>query len=503
MLEDYAEFLKSKTLVVPNYGFEVAPNELISDLFDFQRDLVRWSLKKGRAALFATTGMGKTRMYLAWASAIHKRTGGNILVLAPLGVVLQSVEEGYKVGVHVTYARNQSQAANSGITITNYEMLQHFDPSKFIGVVLDESSILKAFAGKIKKALVAAFKKTPFRLCCTATPSPNDTVELTNHADFLGVMNPRDMLTIFFTTKGVTKTDGRFRLKKHARDAFFKWLSSWAMSLTKPGDLGYDDGDYALPPLTITPVIVDSNWTAPGQLPGFTTALKGVVERSQARRASLEQRVSATADLISRQPKEQWIIWCGLNDEAAMIKKALETPHSRWDCFKAENGEEIQYSEYYRPYPFLGTFAEVRGNDSPEYKAETLSAFAKGEIQVLITKTQIAGFGLNFQSCARMIFLGLGDSYEEYFQAIRRCYRFGQRRPVEAYIVLSEIEQVVFDNVLRKEREAEELMRELVAHVAQFEQAEIKGLTGQVEYLPTMPMVLPDWLRSYEEVIAC
>lgn len=460
-MSTYQEFLDTKRLVAPTVGIEI-PEELISDkLFAFQKALVYWSLRKGRNGLFAGTGLGKTAMQLEWSRHVHERTNENVLILAPLGVARQTVREGEKFGIEARYCRAQSEVRR-GITVTNYEMLHRFDISGFGAVVLDESSILKNFSGKVKRQLIQTFREIPLRLCCTATPAPNDVVELCNHADFLSVMSSQEMMSTFFTPKGQDSASGQFRLKGHARNDFWRWLASWSMTLSKPSDLGFSDGGFALPPLEILPSIVESDWKPSDKL--FFTELHGVTERAEVRRATIEARVERTYDLVTRDP-QQWLVWCGLNDEGRLLKKALG------------RGEVIE------------------GSDSPERKAEVLEAFADGQVQILLTKPSIAGFGLNFQSCARMAFLGLSDSYEQYFQAIRRCWRFGQLRPVKAYIVLSEIEQAVYDNVLRKEAEALEMQQELVKYVSEFERAEISSAGHHIDYEPNTEMEIPRWLQ--------
>lgn len=469
-MTEYAAFLAGKRLVFADAGIDVPAGDLHPALFPFQRDVTRWSLRKGRSAIFAGTGLGKTLMQLDWARHAAERS----LVIAPLAVAHQTVAEGARWGIPATYARSQSDAARCGITVTNYERMDRFDPDAFGAVVLDESSILANFSGKTKKSLVAAFRETPMRLCCTATPAPNDTVELTNHADFLGIMAPAEMLATFFTPKGgngaggSTEADHKFRLKAHARADFFRWLASWSMSLAKPSDLGYPDGGYDLPPLRIDPVIVPADYRPPGML--FFVALKGVTERAAVRRATVADRVAATVDLVAAEPGEQWILWCGLNAEAASLAAAIPGA------------------------------VEVRGSDAAETKAARLLAFAAGETRVLVTKPSIAGFGLNLQSCARMAFVGIGDSYQTYYQSIRRCWRFGQEREVVAHVVLSEPERAVYDNVLRKEREAAELTRELVARVAAFERDELRATDRDDDpYRPTRPVAIPDWLRDDED----
>lgn len=436
----YQDFLTQKRLVAVPSGFAVPPDDISRHLFPFQRDLVRWSLAKGRAALFATTGMGKTRMQLEWARHVCQATGGRALILAPLAVGQQTIDEGRAIGITVTPARRQSEATPVGITITNYEMVDHFDASQFVGVVMDESSILKAYDGKTRTKLIETFSATPYRLCCTATPAPNDQAELANHAEFLGIMSRVEMLAAFFV-----HDDEGWRLKGHAQDAFYRWLASWSMSLRLPSDLGYPDDGYILPPLTIEPIILPTDYKPAGML--FATGLKGITDRAGVRRDTLSERVQRAADSINADTSEPWIAWVGLNDEGRALAELV-------------------------PDAVL-----IEGHQSPEVKTALLGRFLSGEARVLITKLRISGFGLNLQHCARMVFVGLGDSYEQYFQGIRRCYRFGQTRPVVAQIILTEPESVIVENVRRKEQEAEHMAAELVKHVAAFERSEIGGIT--------------------------
>jgi SNF2-related domain/Helicase conserved C-terminal domain len=452
----YAEFLETKRLVVPAAGIDATDADLHRALFDFQRDLTRWALRKGRAALFCHPGLGKTLMQLAWAEQIGRRT----LILAPLAVAQQTVREGAKFGIPVIYARRQSQAAPHGITVTNYEMLQHFDPVLFDAVVLDESSILRSFDGKTRTALIKAFKDTPYRLCCTATPAPNDISEIANHAQFLGVMSRVEMLASFF----VHDDDG-WRLKGHAAEPFYRWLASWGMSLTLPSDLGYPDEGFELPPLNIRPELVRVDVTPPGQL--FFTSLHGIQDRIAVRRATLDARVEAALEIVRREPDEKWLIWCGLNDEQDAIAEALGS-----SC------------------------VSIQGSDSPDQKVQREADWREGSTPILVSKPLAFGFGMNWQHCARMVFVGLGDSYEQYFQAIRRCHRFGQEREVRVWVVLSEAESEVYQNVLRKERDATRLTRYLVRHVASFEQEELAAQSGRAAYAPKQPMRLPAWMEA-------
>lgn len=457
----YSDFLAGKRMTAVATGITVEPGQLHTSLFDHQRDITRWSLAKGRAADFLDAGLGKTRIQLEFARLSGKRA----LILAPLSIAKQTVREAAAIGLDVPYVRSQAEVSTHQIVITNYEMLHAFDPDAFECIVLDESSILKATEGVYRNRLIDAFGMTQFRLCCTATPAPNDIQEITNHATFLSIMPRRDVLATFFTHASEDARASGWRLKNHARPAFWRWLASWGMSLKKPSDLGYSDEGYNLPELTIHPIIVSADVKLSGRL--FPDKLHGVSDRASVRRQTKESRVEATARLIDAHGREPWIAWCGLNEEGQDLAAAL------------------------------GSRAIlVEGSQSPEEKAEKLEAFTASRDAVLVTKTTIAGFGLNFQHCARMAFVGMGDSYEQYYQAIRRCWRFGQTRPVDAYVVLSEPEQEIYWNVLRKENEAEEMARELVAHVAAFERAELGKMPSTYEYEAAEPLRLPAWIGA-------
>lgn len=427
---DYQDFLASKRLVVPNCGLTIDPASLHSKLFGFQRDLTSWALRKGRGAIFADTGLGKSFMQLEWARAIGERT----LIVAPLTVTRQTVKEAAKLDMEIHYTRNGGDVA-SGINITNYEMLEHFTPDAFKGIVLDESSILKSLDGKTKARLIAMFASTPYRLCCTATPAPNDITEIANHAEFLGIMSRADMLASFFV-----HDDNGWRLKGHAEEPFYRWLASWGMSIRMPSDLGYSDDGYILPPLDIQPVWVETDYRPDGML--FNVGLRGIEDRAKVRKASFRDRVEAAARIVNADT-DQWVVWCGLNDESELLGKLI--PGS----------------------------VTVEGSQKPDEKAAAIEAFQDGQYRVLVTKAKIAGYGLNLQNCHKMAFVGLSDSWEAYYQCIRRCYRFGQTQPVDVRIVLSEPERVIFDNVMRKEAEAREMSQKLTANVKEFEKTEL------------------------------
>lgn len=451
----YEAFLASKRRLVGNEGIE--PGEVHPSLFPFQRDIVRWAVRKGRAAIFADVGLGKTRMQVEWARLLGQRT----LILSPLAVAHQTIREAAAIGVEVVYAKDQSEAG-SGISITNYERLERFDAGAFGAVVLDESSILANFSGITKRLLVEMFAETPYRLCCTATPAPNDLEELCNHADFLGWMSPAEMRSTFF----IADSRGefmRYRLKGHARTSFFRWLASWSLALKRPSDLGYDDAGFILPPLEVRPHFVGTSYQPEGRL--FSLGLDGVGEAAAVRRATLDDRIEQALELVLAEPDEPWLIWCGLNDEADAMRAALDDA------------------------------VEVRGNDSTEDKAARLLAFADGGIKTLITKVGVAGFGLNFQRCARMAFVGLGYSWQSYYQALGRCHRFGQTRPVLAHVVLSEPERPVWDAVMRKADQHRMLTGGLLAGMVEHSRSELfAGTSSGDSYDASTPMEVPSWL---------
>lgn len=449
----YDAFLTSKQSAPSPHGIDVSASHINARLFPFQRDLTQWALRKGRAAIFADCGLGKTFIQLEWANHLP----GAVLIVTPLSVAQQTVAEAAKLGYagSVAYARAESEV-RTPIVVTNYEMVGHFRPDAFIGVVLDESSILKSIDGKTKERLIELFRKTPYRLCCTATPAPNDVAEFANHAEFLGICSREEMLARFFV-----HDDEGWRLKGHAREPFYRWLASWGMSLATPSDLGYSDDGYLLPPLRIEASMVHTEYVPEGQL--FATDLHGVGHRAAVRRATLGERVERALALIRAEPEHQWIAWCGLNAESAALAAAL--------------GDDA---------------VEVEGSMEPEEKANRLLAFERGEHRILVTKPRIAGFGMNFQNAARQVFVGLSDSYEAYYQCIRRSWRFGQQQPVHAHIVLSDLEQPIYENVLAKEREAKAAQRALVANSAQYERAEIDSISVQEDYV-TADRIAPDY----------
>lgn len=425
MSDAYEKHLASKRRRATNAGIE--PGELPDFLFPFQRELVAWALRKGRAALFCDTGTGKGPMALAWADAVAAH--GRVLILAPLAVGKQLEREAARFGINARYLREDDPSQR--IVIANYEMRDHFPPEEFIGVVMDESSCIKAATAATTTDLIDRFKDTPYRLCCTATPSPNDHVELGNHAELLGWMTRSEMLATFFVHDGGKTQD--WRLKGHAIDEFWSWVASWAAALRTPADLGYDDAGYVLPPLEVTTVLVDVERLDDARL--FAPTAVGLTDQRNAKRDSIAARCEAVAKLVAAEPDEPWIIWCDLNAEADLLTTLL--PEA----------------------------VEVRGSDPLAVKEATLEAFSNGAERVLVSKTKIAGFGLNWQHAARMVFVSPTHSFESLYQAVRRCWRYGQTRPVSVYVVCSSGEVEVLGSMQRKEAAHEEMMTEMTSKV--------------------------------------
>lgn len=415
----YEAFIESKLTRIPDSGFDAV--DMNDMLFDFQKDIVEWACRKGKAAIFADCGMGKTPMQLEWARQVHNHTGGNVLILAPLAVAAQTRREGDKFGIGVTVCRSQSDVKD-GINVTNYEIMHKFDLSSFDGIVLDESSILKSFTSATRNAIIDGFKSTPYKLACTATPSPNDYMELGNHAEFVGAMTRTEMLAMFFIHDGGSTS--KWRLKGHAQSKFWDFVSSWAVMIRDPEDMGYKMEGFDLPQLIEDVIEVESGIVDDTRL--FNIAAEGLQEQQQAKRKTIQKRAQKCAEMVNSNNRP-WIVWCELNDESAALSRMIPDA------------------------------VEVRGSDSPDFKEDAMIGFADGRYRVIVTKPSICGFGMNWQHCADMVFCGLSNSYEQYYQAIRRCYRFGQTRPVNVHIVISELERGIVSNVMRKKDDASDM----------------------------------------------
>ena len=449
----YETFIQRKMIQIQSTGFDIELSALNKMLFDFQKDIVRWALKKGKACIFADCGLGKTPMQLEWAHQVHLHTGGSVLVLAPLAVAEQTKREGDKFGIPVTVCRSQADV-QPGVNITNYEMLPHFVTSEFVGVVLDESSILKHFESKTRAMVIDNFAQTEYKLACTATPAPNDYMELGNHAEFVGVMTRTEMLAMYFVHDGGETS--KWRLKGHAEDVFWKWLTTWAVVIQNPRDLQYEVEGYDLPVLNLHEDVIVTGENV--------TLASTLLERRQARKDTLQERCQRAADIANDILDDQILIWCDLNSESELLAKQIDGA------------------------------VEVKGSDKPEHKANAMIGFSTGTVRALVTKPSIAGFGMNWQNCSTMIFVGLSDSYEAYYQAIRRCWRFGQKKDVDVYIVSSDREGTVRENILRKEADAQKMTMEMVKYTKDILTKEIHNTTRVVSvYDPQKKMALPFW----------
>lgn len=422
-MDGYVKFLNEKRPVVPVAGFDPAM-PLTPALFPYQADIVRWALRRGRAAIFADCGMGKTLMQLEWAR--HVAEHGNVLILTPLAVGSQTAAEAARFGIAAKVSRDGTLF--DGITIANYEILHKFDCTALAGIVLDESSIIKSFDGKTRTQVIQTFRNTPYRLACTATPAPNDHMELGNHAEFLGVLSRTEMLATYFCHDGGETSV--WRLKGHARGDFWQWVCGWAVNLRKPSDLGYSDDGFALPPMHTHNHVVECDIREEGQL--FTAEALTLNAQRQARRATMGKRVAMVADLVNASDAP-WLVWCELNAEGDALADAIPGA------------------------------VQVAGADDDDKKAARMVGFANGDHRVLITKPSIGGFGMNWQHCANVVFVGITHSFEQYYQAVRRCWRYGQTKEVNVHIVSSDAEQPVVRNLTRKSQDSARMAEEMVA----------------------------------------
>ncbi len=457
----YLNFLDSKRFTALPVGLDSIPT-LSSSLFPHQTDIVRWALSRGRAAIFADTGLGKTRMFLEWAKHVTAHTGKPVLILTPLAVGIQTAIEGKSLELTVTLCKENADV-RPGLNVTNYERFERFDLTVLGGIVIDESSILKAYDGKFRNLIIERSSTVPFRLACTATPSPNDHTELGNHAEFLGVMSRVEMLATFFTHDGGDTSV--WRLKGHARRAFWQWVSSWAVVVQKPSDLGYDDSGYDLPPVQYHEhVLTLETEAAQGAL--FAFEARTLTEQRSAKRQSLGGRIEQVAHLVNTTPGP-WVVWCELNDESAALTKAIKGA------------------------------VEVKGSDSLEHKEKSAAAFLAGEIRVLVSKVSIFGFGLNWQHCHQTVFAGISNSYEQFYQAVRRFHRFGQLEQVQVHMVYSNLEMGIRRNLERKAQDAALMAREMGGYTRSLTASNVRKLEREtIVYNPTQTFYIPNWLRS-------
>lgn len=461
-LTDYRSFIARKRVAAVPSGFRVEPDWMQDRLFPWQRDIVRWACRLGRAAIFADCGLGKTLMQLEWADWVHQVTGGNVIILCPLAVAWQTLVEAARFGIHspVAIAADQTHV-RPGITITNYEKLHLFDASSFAGVVLDESSILKSFTGTTKQALCDGFARTPYRLCCTATPAPNDRMELGNHADFLGVMPSSEMLARWFIND--TMGAGKYRLRKHGERDFWRWVSSWAVCIGSPSDLGYPNEGFTLPPLSIHEHVIANDSPPAGHLfhPGGSVSATNVHTE---KRASLPEKAGMVASLVNSNA-DAWAVWCDTDYEADAL------------CSRIPDA------------------VEVRGSHGDRMKEDRLQAFSRGDCRVIVTKPEIGGYGLNWQHCHKTTWFA-SYSYEDFYQAIRRLWRFGQRHAVDAHVIMSEAEESIAKTSARKSAEHEEMKAEMSACMKEGMLESLYERRVLKPYRPTQAATLPAWLNS-------
>jgi DNA modification methylase len=441
---EYEDFVKSKRRAEVATGHK--PGDLNEHLFDFQHAIVSWAVRRGRAAIFADTGLGKTLMQLSWADEVASHTGGMVLILAPLAVSEQTIEQGHTFGIEVKRVPHGQAPDAPGVWITNYERMDVIDFTELHGIVLDESSILKSHTGKTRTAIIESSQSVPYRLSCTATPSPNDFDELGNQCEFLGVMTRTEMLATYFVND--TGDTGTWRLKGWGASKFWEWMGTWSVVLRNPSDLGFDGSRYILPAPEYFEHVVETEQIG-DEL--FARPAQTMLERRKAQRDSIENRCKALADVVNSDTSEPWLIWTHLNDEAEMLASLITGA------------------------------VNVQGSDSAEVKTKHMLAFTHGELRVLISKPKICGYGMNWQHCARMAFVGLDDSFEKFYQAVRRCYRFGQTRNVHVHVFTAENEGQILANIKRKELQHHEMSASMVEHMKDIMNKELAGQENIVD----------------------
>lgn len=456
-MESYQAFLERKAQLDGDHGFD--PVVMPDALFDFQQALVTWAVRKGRAAILADCGLGKTLMELAWADNVARHTGKPVLILTPLAVAGQFGQEAHRFGFDAHHSRRGEIEAP--LVIANYERLHLFDTARFGGIVCDESSILKSFDGTRRRDITEAMRTKPYRLLSTATAAPNDFIELGTSSEALGYLGHMDMLSRFFVNdqntmrpvKGRFRTEGNWRFKGHAEQPFWRWVASWARAMRRPSDLGFDDTRFHLDPLIVNEHVIEARTAAPGML--FSVPANGLFEERQERRRTIGERCEVVADLVN-DTGQPAVVWCHLNDEGDLLERLI--PDAK----------------------------QVSGKDTDERKEETFSAFADGSLRVLVTKPKIGAWGLNWQHCNHLTYFP-SHSYEQYYQAVRRCWRFGQTRPVTVDIVATEGEVNVQHSLQRKSEQADQMFTELVAHMT-----DAMGVQRLADF--ETEMEVPQWL---------
>lgn len=466
-IEDYRQIIARKRVAFEMRGM-TKWGELPSSLFAHQVHGVEFALRAGCAALFYDTGLGKTAMALSWAHQVIRHTNKPVLMLAPLAVGPQHVREAARLGIDAQVIREGAEVTMPRVYVLNYDRLDKVDPSNFGGVILDESSILKSFTGITTRKLIEAFARVPFRLACTATPAPNDHTELGTHAEFLSVMRRDEMLPIWFIHDSADT--GTWRIKGHAQDDFWRWVASWARCVSKPSDLGFDDSGFVLPELVthrhevIADVSQDTGAEKDGQSRLFRIPEMSATSVHREKRMTQSARADVICEKVMAESSEPWIVWCETNDEADALIERLPK-----DCT-----------------------VEVRGQHSADEKERRLIAFSQGDARIIITKPSIAGFGLNWQRCARQAFIGLSFSYESYYQAVRRSWRFGQKRPVHVHIACADTEWTIYETVTRKAEDHGAMKRAMEKAMRNASQAR----KANVEYNPQKEATLPAWIAA-------
>lgn len=460
----YHDFIKTKSLEVMPAGIDVGPSDISSVLFPFQRAAVSRALSQGRFCLGEDTGLGKTCQQLEWCRLVEQHTQRPVFIYAPLAVSHQTAREAAKFGIECSVVSEQSEVSYRGIYITNYQKMHRFNTDDQSAVCIDESSILKNESGKFANAILDSFRETPFKLSCSATFAPNDYTELGMQSEFVGAMTREEMLAMFFTHDGGNTS--KWRLKRHGQSKFWEWLSSWAVLVRKPSDLGkFDDSSYKLPGLNVVDHQVNTPIDPPdGTLIWIPSGRPD--EKRYVNKSSIYDRCVAAAELVNNS-YEQWIVWCNSNAESTMLKK------------------------------LIADAVEVKGSDSDDHKVKSILGFQSGDYRVIVTKDSIFGFGINLQNCHNMTVFP-NDSYERYYQLIRRCYRFGQNKVVNVHRIYHQLESYnTMQNVSRKADESDAMYQAMLPHqLKRMDQSFAKTFKDVTAYEPKTTMAIPYWLKS-------
>jgi hypothetical protein len=466
MTEDYLKLIASKAVQFTPRGLSKVPS-LNARMFPHQQHSTEFALRAGCAALFLDTGLGKSFCALEWGRVVVEHTNKPVLMLAPLAVGPQHQREAEKFGIDARYVREPSEIKGAGIWITNYERLDKFDATQFAGIILDESSIIKGFNGRTSRALIQSFAATPYRLACTATPAPNDHMELGQHSEFLGVMRGMEMLSRWFINDTSTASQD-WRIKGHAVEAFWNWVASWSRCIAKPSDVGFSDDGFTLPEMRMVQHIVeadrsiDTGEEKDGQARIFRLPETSATSIHREKRLTIDARADAIAAVVASETREPWIIWCDTDAEADALTDRIP--------------EAI----------------EVRGSMAADVKEDRLTAFSTGKARIIVTKPSIAGFGLNWQHCARQAFVGLSFSYESFYQAVRRSHRFGQTRPVHVHVAMADTEKAIWDVVSRKAEDHDAMKTAMRASMARA----VNAAVAKVPYQPKRNVNVPKWMRA-------